>query len=135
TERDTQLSRAVFSNSSTLECVWTGKRLNDTFDMDHVIPFSLWRNNDLWNLLPADPKVNNRKREKLPSRELLKSRRDIILGYWDLIREQYPSRFTNEYRIMTGNPFNTNWQNSLFSSISEAVEITALQRGVERWGG
>jgi len=135
TERDTQASRGIFSNSPGLECVWTGVRLNDTFDMDHVIPFSLWRNNDLWNLLPAHPKVNNRKRDMLPARELLHSRRDIIIGYWGRIRDYSPSRFENEYRKMTGTPFNTNWQNSLFSSVSEAVEITALQRGVERWGG
>jgi len=37
------------------ECVWSGNSLGRRFDVDHVLPFSLWRNNDLWNLLPASP--------------------------------------------------------------------------------
>ncbi len=135
TERDTQASRGVFSESASLECVWTGVSLKDKFDIDHVIPFSLWHNNDLWNLLPSHPKVNNHKRDKLPARDLLNSRRDVIIEYWRIIQEKFPSRFKNEFQKITGSICNDNWQLSLFSTVSEAVEITALQRGIERWGG
>lgn len=31
------------------------------FAIDHVIPFALWHNNDIWNLLPAAPAVNTQK--------------------------------------------------------------------------
>jgi hypothetical protein len=42
----------VFRRTPGLECVWTGGRLVQRFDIDHGIAFSLWRNNDLWNLFP-----------------------------------------------------------------------------------
>ena len=35
----------------------------------------------------------------------------------------------------SGKKINGNWENLLFSALAEAVEITALQRGVERWDG
>lgn len=135
TERDTQESRKIFTGSSSLECVWTGVSLKKSFDLDHVIPFSLWHNNDLWNLLPAHPKVNNQKRDKLPARELLNSRRDVIIDYWRIIRDAFPVRFDNECRRITGISLGDNWQMPLFSTVSEAVEVTAFQRGIERWGG
>jgi very-short-patch-repair endonuclease len=51
-----------------------------------VIPFSLWRNNDLWNLLPAHPAVNNAKRDLLPSQSLLRQRREALQNWLDYVR-------------------------------------------------
>ena len=52
-ERSTLEARKLFSGMDRLECIWTGTSLRNSFDVDHVIPFDLWHNNDLWNLLPA----------------------------------------------------------------------------------
>ncbi|WP_418887615.1 HNH endonuclease domain-containing protein [Leeuwenhoekiella marinoflava] len=46
--------------------------------MDHVIPFSVWKNNDLWNLLPAAAHINARKRDKIPAPELIARQRGHI---------------------------------------------------------
>ncbi|TVR91539.1 MAG: hypothetical protein EA428_05430 [Spirochaetaceae bacterium] len=46
---------------------WAGSSLT-RFDVDHAIPWSLWRSNELWNMLPALPQANNEKRDKLPTR-------------------------------------------------------------------
>ena len=68
-----------------LHCVWTGKRLSDaTLDVDHCMPWSAWPCEDLWNLMPADSKVNrHQKRQRLPSAAALSSARDNILEWWD----------------------------------------------------
>lgn len=47
-ERSTIEARKLFSAQGSLECVWTGISLRDNFDIDHVIPFDLWHNNDVW---------------------------------------------------------------------------------------
>jgi len=131
--RDTNLSRALFAGDTELECVWSGVPLNKGFDIDHIIPYTLWHNNDLWNLLPADPKVNNSKRDMLPSRNLLIHRKDVIKDYWDRINNSMASRFENEYRKFTGKVRGREWHEVLFAAVVEAVEFTAIQRGVRRW--
>jgi SAM-dependent methyltransferase len=142
-ERDTTVCRDLFSGVQTLECVWTGVSIDKRFDIDHVIPYSLWHNNDLWNLLPADPKVNNSKRDMLPTRGLLNKRKDIIKDYWNMIAKSYPARFDYEVKRFTGgslisaalNEGNKGSHEVLFSAVAEAVEITAIQRGCGRWDG
>ena len=58
-DRDVNAARDTYKQQPALECVWTGTVLRpDKFDVDHVIPFSLWHNNDLWNLVPASPAAN-----------------------------------------------------------------------------
>jgi len=146
--RDTNVSRALFTGDTALECVWSGKAIHKGFDIDHVIPYTLWHNNDLWNLLPADPKVNNSKRDLLPSRNLMIKRKDVIKGYWDRIAladlstvtglaavKAVDWRFKNEYRRFTGKCFGNDWHETLFAAVVEAVEFTAIQRGVGRWEG
>jgi len=64
-------------------CVWTGDRLPHNYQIDHCFPFAHWPNNDLWNLLPSHPKINNRKSDKLPSAFLLSKAKDLILEWWD----------------------------------------------------
>jgi hypothetical protein len=140
--RDTNLSRAFFAGDTSLECVWSGKPIHKGFDIDHVIPYTLWHNNDLWNLLPADPKVNNRKRDLLPARNLLIHRKDVIMDYWDRFTasdiagvKKVDQRFKNEYGRFTGKLFGSDWHETLFAAVVEAVEFTAIQRGVGRWEG
>ena len=67
-----------------LHCVWSGKRLSvDKLDIDHCFPWSVWPCGDLWNLLPADRTVNQRKkRNRLPSDRLLRAAEGRIVGWW-----------------------------------------------------
>lgn len=133
--RDTNISRAIFSGDTSLECVWSGTSLSKGFDIDHVIPYTLWHNNDLWNLLPADPKVNNRKRDLLPSKNLLMDRKEVIKEYWDKLNVSLDWRFKNEIRKFTGKDYRMDWHETLFAAVVEAIEFTAIQRGVGRWNG
>jgi hypothetical protein len=92
TERDVTISKQLYKNILQNEgkvfCFWTGKAIT-SYDIDHVIPFSIWKNNDLWNLLPAQSSINNQKRDKIPSPDLIESRKDMIVHYWGLINESY----------------------------------------------
>jgi SAM-dependent methyltransferase len=124
-------AKNVYLEMPSKECVWSGISINKSFDVDHVLPFSLWRNNDLWNLLPAAPKVNREKRDRLPTNALLKRRRDTILTYWEALHQDSPKRFEHEATRLTA----TSHFDLLmtFDVMLEAVEVTALQRGCLRW--
>jgi len=63
-------------------CVWTGDRLPHNYHIDHCFPFAHWPNNDLWNLMPSHPRVNNKKLDKLPSAFLLGKAKDLIIEWW-----------------------------------------------------
>lgn len=129
-ERATGVARTIYETLPNLRCVWTGKRLQ-RFEVDHAIPFALWRNNDLWNLLPADPKVNGKKRDRLPSRALLTRRRDAVLWCWDTTRKAAPARFEAESRALTG--VDEAGFDELFLVLLESVAVTAQQRAVPTW--
>jgi len=134
-EREVNAAKSFYDALKGKECVWTGKNIPQKYNLDHAIPFSLWKNNDLWNLLPADAKVNGNKKDKLPDNSLIKFRKDCIVHYWTLINEEFPARFEYEAAKLIGcQKFDkTNWENRLFATFAEAVEITAIQRGVDRW--
>jgi SAM-dependent methyltransferase len=135
-ERNVLQAKDIYLNHSELACVWSGKPLTSLyFDVDHVIPFALWHNNDLWNLMPAHPKINNQKRDKIVDRETLRASRDRIVHYWRMACQESPCRFGAEVgRTLLGGYFpHDNWEIPAFSALSEAVETVALQRGVERW--
>lgn len=132
-KRNVGFSRTVFDAFSDLSCTWTGARLRE-FDVDHIIPYSLWHNNDLWNLVPAHRKVNNRKRDKLVARDFLFSRRDAIVHAWEIQRNSLPDRFDRELRNLMGAvPDPANWQAPAFHRLAETVEATAFRRQATRW--
>jgi hypothetical protein len=131
-ERSTYEARKIYSGLQNLECVWTGASLKSAFDVDHVIPFDLWHNNDCWNLLPASKTANGSKSNKLPSTILLKNRKDAVVGYWEILRNLIPARFDKEAETLTSLQ-GGNWQSQLFGQMCNAIEVTALQRGVGRW--
>jgi ubiquinone/menaquinone biosynthesis C-methylase UbiE/SOS-response transcriptional repressor LexA len=134
--RNVNDARGYFSKLAERVCVWSDRPLGgDRFDVDHAMPFSLWRNNDLWNLFPTAPGINGEKSDKLPTYRLLNQRRDAIIGSWRGIEGTMGERFRREAQTLLGrDPFeSTNWEVRLFSRFVEAFEITAAQRGVPRW--
>jgi len=85
--RDTSEIKELFQHS-TVYCVWTGKKIKD-FNVDHLFPFSIFFNNDYWNLLPTDSIINNRKRDKIPSPNLIEKAKERILFYWEKYKKEF----------------------------------------------
>ncbi|WP_416171376.1 HNH endonuclease domain-containing protein [Algoriphagus boritolerans] len=92
--------------------------------VDHVIPFAIWKNNDLWNLLPAVPKINNNKRDKIPTPRLIESQKKIILHYWEMLDESYNTRFQSEIKIsLLGNNDSKNWRHLAIDQMKESCNF------------
>jgi 5-methylcytosine-specific restriction endonuclease McrA len=55
-------------------CPWTEKPIYQgiNYDLDHLLPVSLYPINELWNLVPTNPVANKQKSDRLPSQEKLK---------------------------------------------------------------
>ncbi len=135
-EREVSMAKSLYDTIPDKRCVWTDKTIKNKYAIDHAIPFCLWKNNDLWNLFPSNNEVNSNKSDKLPTNELIKKRKDIFVDYWKKSRDKYPICFDYEVSKLTGqdvSKLNGGWENILFANFAEAIEITAIQRGIERW--
>ncbi|PXA98365.1 methyltransferase type 11 [Nostoc sp. 3335mG] len=86
--RDTVVGRAaaerLLAQRAPVSCVWSGQSLNTTrLDIDHCLPWSAWPCGDLWNLMPADRRINqNHKRDRLPSQSAMAGARPLITSWW-----------------------------------------------------
>lgn len=137
TERDVNSSKSLYKSilrdSGEIACVWTGARITN-YDIDHLIPFCIWKNNDLWNLLPSKKETNNRKRDKIPSPILLEKQKDLIIHYWEVIREHQLERFLKEIKIsLLGENESVNWKNNAFNQLKKNCYYLINTRGFEEW--
>lgn len=85
TDEVRRLTAAMLDAGEPIYCVWTGRKLRrEAMDVDHCLPFSAWPNADLWNLMPADARVNrHQKADRLISADLLDRSADRIAGWWE----------------------------------------------------
>lgn len=133
-ERDTQEVRQALNRSPEPFCVWTGQRLGHSYEVDHVN--SVWGNNDLWNLLPAHPRINQTKRDALPARSILLARREAIIDYWQRYAQidVFQPRFAVQiHRALGCDLRHADWPKLAFAGLEEVVERTAIVRGLPRW--
>ncbi len=136
TDRNVAESKRIYTEllaqKQHVYCVWTGKKIAK-FDVDHVIPYSVWKNNDLWNLLPSDATVNSQKRDKIPEPELLERRRDLIFEYWDLVRESQETRFNKEVQYALLGSESADWKNQALQQIQNNCDYLIETRGLSAW--
>lgn len=137
TQRDVYESKQLYKESLKKEgkvrCVWTGQAISN-YDVDHMIPFSVWKNNDLWNLLPSSKIINNKKRDKIPSVRLIEKRKDLILHYWGLIRNKHSQRFQNEIQVsLLGNNDFSSYQQTAVNQLQKSCDYLISKRGFEEW--
>lgn len=137
---DTMIFKTIFMDRNTnigrnylpenCNCVWTNKPLkNGKYDVDHVLPYSVWSNNDLWNLLPSDSKINNKKTNKIPTPELIQRQQKVIISYWDIYETKTKELF--EYQVKTSLAKNTANKKDLIDSLCEKSEYLINIRGYD----
>jgi len=136
--RDTSFIRRKFKNFEKVKCIWTGKNYTlDQIDIDHIIPYSIWGNNDLWNLLPANKKVNqNQKKAKIPTPKLLEKCKYNIFEYWDYYNDE-DDIFKNQIEIsLSGNIVSTTKDELFEKSYSQLItkcDYLINIRNFEEW--
>jgi SAM-dependent methyltransferase len=95
------LVRKLIEQGKSVRCVWTAERLRIRgYDVDHCLPWAVWPCGDLWNLMPAQPRINrHEKRDRLPSAAAMRGARASIIGWWEMAylqNEALRSRFLRE---------------------------------------
>jgi hypothetical protein len=135
-EKSKKLYAEILRDKGMLQCVWTREKIIslDESNIDHLIPFSVWKNNDLWNLLPATRSINNNKRDKIPSPEIIERQKDLILNYWETIFESQSTRFQKEMQVaLLGNNVWGSWKDIGISQLQNSCAYLIENRGFEAW--
>lgn len=128
-----KIYKDLLQQNGSVRCVWTNQPIN-VYDIDHLIPFSVWKNNDLWNLLPSTPTINNQKRDKIPTPELIENQKDIILNYWQLLNDNIGNRFQNEIKVaLLGDNDINQWKDKGILQLQESCDFLINKRGFEPW--
>ena len=123
-----KLAIALIESNADLRCVWTAGKLNDTnLAIDHCFPWARWRNNDLWNLLPATDKANNSKSDKLPSAPRMESSKPAITRWWQEGYLQSPLSESFWVQAKAALPFSEQ-----LSEVDGLFDAMCLQRAVLR---
>jgi hypothetical protein len=137
TQRDIESSKRLYRDllraNGSVHCVWTGNTIT-TYDVDHMIPFSVWKNNDLWNLLPSSSAVNNQKRDKIPSTVMLEASQTRIQHYWEVVFNAHPERFRKELQVsLLGHRSFEHWQHEAFGQLQVSCDSLIKNRGFQPW--
>lgn len=134
--RDTQeIRRLVLNNEGLQRCVWSGNKLTENnMHVDHVIPYSIWQNNELWNLLPATNSINTNKSDKIPTPDLINRSSERILETWSIYKENFGDRFLKE--AFNGLGYNANEE--LYKALESLIfksEYLIEKRGMPAFEG
>lgn len=140
-ERDVLQAKNFYNDiliKDELFCVWSGKKLKNDLNVDHLFPFVALRNNDLWNLLPTNDKINNKKRDNIPNPELLSIPRvkERIIFAWEQLASSFEEQFFSEVRIslLGREKINTNnWKNQSYKGLLDMSRYLIEDRGLNSW--
>lgn len=137
-DRETQFARKLYdmyqNDYGYVKSVWSAEKISQ-YEVDHVLPYAVYGNNDLWNLMPAKHTENNAKRDALVSTDLVKKRRYEIIEYWEYTQDKVPLKFNHEvYKSLKIDPLESTWKDRLLLAVCEQIEITASMKGLKRWG-
>jgi hypothetical protein len=128
TDRNTTIGRKYLPEDC--RCVWSGVSLKKgNYDVDHVLPYSIWFNNDLWNLLPTSPKINSKKSDKIPAPELILKQKELIMEYWELYEEKAKELFGYQVRTSLLSNYEYMDKDSLIEALCDKAEYLISQRG------
>lgn len=121
-------------------CPWTGIKIDNhtDYDLDHILPVSVYPINELWNLVPSEPDFNSHvKRNRIPDmNRLVKAKPHLCLTYSNYqasktldqaIREDVHSRFS------TIQESSRNFPNQLTQAVVFFIDRVASFRNLTRF--
>jgi hypothetical protein len=130
----TNYFKKLVAENQSLECVWSGKLITESAEnnIDHLIPYTVWHNNDLWNLLPTHKTTNSKKSDKIPGSQLIIKRKDVVISYWELLQKEFTNTFNSELEMsILGAKPTVNWQNESIRRLVKTSDYLINERGFD----
>jgi hypothetical protein len=136
--RDVSVIKEFYKKNANLKCVWSNKKIaKDNLAIDHVLPFTHYLNNDIWNLLPTLSKVNGSKSDKILTAKFIEKRKDIIFEWWGIMHKQFKDQFEEEVRVslVPNLRFNSavDWRKAMMVAFKNKADFFTDVKGIETW--
>jgi hypothetical protein len=122
-------------------CPWTRRPLSDpkAYDLEHIVPVAVYPLNEIWNLVPADRRFNQRtKRDRLPTDAALRDARPVLAETYarylaspslgQAVRDDAAARFSTVRQSASEFP------SSLAAAVEQFVARMRDGRGVATFG-
>lgn len=105
----------LFEEFENKECFYCGRKLSPKkIDVDHFIPWSFIKDDNLWNLVLACPSCNRSKNDRLPDKRYLESllqRNHIIYSKYDEMTKKHQQQVLRyAYEWAKKNGYDTIWE-------------------------
>ena len=120
------------TDNGKIRCIWTGVRLSARYHIDHAVPFSLWQNNNLWNLVPVKASINLSKSDKIPSPKLIDESSDRIKEVWRLYSGKFGTQFEEEIYEGLGTGLDNNMDDAIHALMNKS-EYLIEKRGFQKF--
>lgn len=121
-------------------CPWTTRRIHKqvAYDLDHLVPVTVYPTNELWNLVPSDPYFNSHvKRNRLPSLEkLIQAEPHLALAYRHYESSKSLSRAIREditIRFSTLQHDYANFPQVVAKAVVDFIDQVAISRNLARF--
>lgn len=135
-QRQQRVAAGIFAELPNLRCVWSERAIPPgKLAMDHVLPFSIWLNNDLWNLQPSHTSVNSAKSDGVPSTRLLRTREAALVDNWRIAHDAEPQLFRYEVERTLGSFNKHGWEMQLFEHLRGKAEMAVYAARARVWDG
>ena len=63
----------IVIGETDIRCIYTEKKLDCGYELDHFLPWRFVAHDQLWNLIPADSQANSSKSDQIPSEKYIDS--------------------------------------------------------------
>lgn len=132
-KKQRQFWDAVISEVGELNCIYDkGPLLIGLYDLDHFVPYSFVSHDLIWNLIPADPRSNNKKRDKLPPLDIyFESFYSMQNTAVEIMLERQPRNKVLEDYLSIFPDLNNSFTKDRFRSIIEPLVQIASTNGFE----
>ncbi len=105
----------LFDEFESKNCFYCGKALrSDKIDVDHFVPWSFVKDDNLWNLVLACPACNRSKNDRLPSgrflSRIIKRNESLLLETKRPDLEGFKERIENVYKWASVNGYASTWE-------------------------
>lgn len=137
----TDFWKTVLANDASFECIYTGEKLaNQSFSLDHFLPWTYVCHDQPWNLCPSFPSANSSKGNRLPAddyvdkfiaqqhKALCVSSKHMSAKRWDKFVEPY----VIDLRVTPDNLLNESCLHEAYEGILKPMMTLAQQTGFEK---
>jgi hypothetical protein len=121
-------------------CPWTERRIRKStkYDLDHLLPVSIYPTNEMWNLAPSDPVFNSHtKRNRVPKVERLQRAQPHLGRTYTMYEMSVPLaealREDVDVRFVTVQTHEAGFPDAVAGAVVEFIDQVGVSRNLARF--